>query len=100
MIIDHLCLDHSLHDHDHYQYQYQYQYHYHASTLTAAPMRSPRLCATRLVTIATSRNMKNLMMVMMTIVTVMMTIVMVMVMVMKRVNYDDLAGSKGCAVMK
>ena len=91
MIIDHLCLDHSLHDHDHYQYQYQYQYHYHASTLTAAPMRSPRLCATRLVTIATSRNMKNLMMVMVTIV---------MVMMMKRVNYDDLAGSKGCAVMK
>ena len=65
MIIDHLCLDHSLHD--------------HASTLTAAPMRSPRLCATRLVTIATSRNMKNLMMVMMTIV---------MVMMVKRVNYD------------
>ena len=54
-------------------------------------MRSPRLCATRLVTIATSRNMKNLMMVMVTIV---------MVMMMKRVNYDDLAGSKGCAVMK
>ena len=49
-------------------------------------MRSPRLCATRLVTIATSRNMKNLMMGMVTIVMVMMTIVMAMM--VKRGNYD------------
>ena len=30
------------------------------STLTAAPMSNPRLWATKLVTIATSKNMKNL----------------------------------------